>query len=154
MTVLLLLLLWLYDSVTLWLYDTMMELFSMSHLLRPYHRYSKTDQKNFCCENWLSLRFCIYIIILTFKIFIISFCIFLLYSSSYLSLSLSYSINFSVTLSQILSVLGLSGLFIYSFNLSCKFLLESEMKLLHLPHLYLFISPPQNYSWPTFYRAK
>ena len=61
--------------------------------------------------------------------YFITFCIFLLDASSYLSLSLSYSINLSVTLPQILSVLGLPGLFIYYFNLSGKFSLESIMMM-------------------------
>ena len=54
-------------------------------------------------------------------------CIFLLDASSCSSLSLSYSISLSVTLLQILSVLGLSGLSIYSFHLSGKSSLESIM---------------------------
>ena len=64
-----------------------------------------------------------------FHIFIslLFLCIFLLDASSYSSFSLSYSISLSVTLLQILSVLGLSGLSIYSFHLSGKSSLESIM---------------------------
>ena len=103
----------------------MMEFFSMSEALPSL--FSIRSRRNFVVKISYILGYVFTSSLSHSKYISLVSCIFLLDASSCSSLSLSYSISLSVTLLQILSMLGLSGLSIYSFHLSGKSSLESIM---------------------------